>query len=59
MGVAGYAWPNAIVSLVIIIWLILIVVWLAPAFPQYDLFFWILTFFIPFLVLIPIVEAIS
>jgi hypothetical protein len=42
-----------------IVWLVLIVVLLAPAFPGYDLWFWVLVYFIPPLVLVPIVQAIT
>jgi hypothetical protein len=41
------------------VWLALIVWVLAPAFPGYDVWFWALTFVIPPLVLIPIVEAVA
>lgn len=41
-----------------IIWAIILIVWAAPAFPQYDALFWILTFFLPFLIVIPIIEAV-
>lgn len=40
-------------------WLLILVLVVAPAFPRYGLLFWVATYFLPFLVVIPIVEAVA
>lgn len=42
-----------------IVWFIILMFVAAPAFPGYAFIFWVVTFFIPPLIVIPIIEAIS
>jgi len=41
-----------------IVWVVILLAWAIPAFPNFEWWFWVLTFCIPPLILIPIIEAV-